>query len=642
MAKIQTIFSLIDRISSPLRTIENNMRRTQRVVESTGASMDGVGGGLDGAAVKQSRFNALVEQGNRQADQLKSTIKGVAAAYVGFQALSQGVQYFVRMSDEMTSAEARLAGIVDETQTLEQLSQKVFDSAQRSRGAYASTAQFISRVGQMASDLFTNDELVKFAETINKQMVINGTTTWEAEAAMTQLSQALASGVLRGEELNSVFEQAPGIIRLIADYLDVDIGQIRSMAAEGMLTAEIVKNAVLSGADEIDQAFEQMPMTWAQTWQSFTNQVAWALRPLSDLWSQALNSEAVQGSITRLAGALSVLVNLIVACIEAFMQWEGAVPLLQTIGIIVGVTLVMAFANLAKVGLAALASLIVRVAAVAIAFAAAHAPLIAFITIFALIVKGAEQMGMSVRDVFMTLAGGISGVVFSIGAMFTSLWENIKIGASNTVEWIKSAFINGIGDIAKRLDIGGAGGLIEKVTGVNLQDMSYTPNYQSFTMSSNMSAAYDKGYAYGSYYANKAMNWVGDKISGLTDLVDQASSISGGSLNVSAIPTAEDIGFSTEGLEDSTDDTAKSSAETAENTKNMADALTTVASDMAYFRASIRSKAMQRIEQNIKLDINAPISGTASSDIDGFISEFTGALEAEMKNSKRSFAAMGV
>lgn len=659
MAKIDTIFNLIDRMSRPLQTMENNMKRAQRTANATGDSFDGIGTGLDGAAVQQSRFNALVERGNTQAATLKDHIKGFAAAYIGFQAVTQGVSTFVRMSDELTSAEARLAGIVDDTQTLEQLSQKVYDSAQRSRGAYASTAQFIARVGQMAGDLFTNDELVKFAETINKQMVINGTSTWEAEAAMVQLSQALGSGVLRGEELNSVFEQAPGIIKTIADYLDVDIGQIRAMASEGQLTAEVVKNAVLSSAGEIDEAFEKMPMTWAQTRQNFTNQVAWAMRPLSDLWSQALNSEALQSSITRIASALAVLINLIVSVVQAFMSWEGAVPLLQFIGTIIGVVLVAAFLNLVKVGVVAFVQLIAVAGSAALAFMAAHAPLIAFIAIFALIVQGAQDMGMSVGDVFTVLGGGTAGVVNAIGAMFSSLWENIKIGASNAAEWIKSVFINGVGEIARQLDVGGVGGLIEKFTGVNLQGMSYTPNYQSFTMSSNMAAAYDKGYDFGSYFAGKAVKKLSDGLSGITSLYDQVSKVSGESLNIGDITTADDLGFSSDGassgagdsseasgeledLLDTSDDTAKTSAETAKNTKDIYGQMASVASDMAYFKAQIRKQAMQKIEQNIKLNINAPIKGTTSADIDGFFSDFTVALEDELKNKKRGLASVGV
>ena len=643
MAGLDTIFSLTDRLSRPLQTIENNLNRTQRVATATGTAIDGMGSGIGGATARQAQFNSELAEGRREASGLETSIKGFVAAYVGFQTLAQGVSAFVRMSDELTSAEARLSGIVDETQTLEQLSQKVYESAQRSRGAYASTAQFIARVGQMASDLFTNDELVKFAETINKQMVINGTTTWEAEAAMTQLSQALGSGVLRGEELNSVFEQAPGIIKMISEYLDVDIGQIRDMAAEGQLTAEVVKNAVLSSAAEIDAQFESMPMTWAQTWQNFTNQVAWNLKPLSQAWSEFLNTAMVQNFFTALASLIGLFGRLLTAVINfinAALQMEQVQFVLKIIGTTVGVLLVLAFLRLAVAGAAAFASIVRTAVVAAAAFVAAHAPLIAMITIFALIVQGAEDMGMSVRDVFMVLGGGITGIVFSIDSLFTTLWDNLKAGANNAVSYILGKFAEMINWLADKVNNNG----IAKKLGISMDTVSYTPSYQSInSLSDNMSAAYERGYAYGSYYVNKGFNWAGSKIDSLKSLASQATSVSGGSnLNIGEIPTAEEIGFGTlDDIDGSTDDTAKATEETAKNTGNISKTLKAAALDIAMLKALARTQEMKKIEQNLQLNIDAPINGTTQADLDGFVDELTGAVQVALQNTMTNYNPPG-
>lgn len=636
MASIRTIFSLIDNMSSPLQRIEANMRRAQRTAEATGASMDGIGSDLSNAVANQSRFNAMIEAGNRQTLALKGTIKGMVATYIGFQAVTQGVSNFVRLSDTLTSAEARLAGIVDETQTLEELSQKVFDSAQRSRGAYASTAQFVARVGQMASDLFTNDELVRFAETLNKQMVINGTSTWEAEAAMTQLSQALGSGVLRGEELNSVFEQAPGVISLIADYLDVDIGQIRAMASEGMLTAEVVKNAVLSGADEIDKAFESMPMTWAQTWQKFANEAAWSLRPLSELWSQALNSSTVQSTMTAFASLIGLLAQGTAYVVNAATNWEHFDTVLNVVKATVGVGLVYAFGLLLIAGDKAFTWLTQKALASTLAFATTHPVLTTMIVIMGLAAAAATEMGLTFEDVVSMIAGGAAGAGNVIRWAFQNAWMEAKVETNNALQWIMDKITSFINWTASKVN----NNKLLDAMGIKMDTVDFTPNYQSYDWVS-VSEAFQNGYNGGSSFASQAMSWVGDKLSGITDIVDQATGLGSG-LNVGTIPTAEDIGFDTSGLEDSSDDTAKSSETTAENTKNIADTLSTVASDMAYFRARVRGLEMQRIEQNIKLDINAPISGTGSAEIDGFLKAFTGALETELKNSKRSIATAGV
>ena len=166
-------------------------------------------------------------------------------------------------------------------------------SAQRSRSVYFDTASAVAKLGLNAGNAFDGnmDQVIAFMEQVNKQFVIGGATAQEQSNAMIQLTQAMAAGALRGEELNSVFEQAPGIIQSIADYLDVSIGEIRAMAAEGQLTADVVKNAMFAAADDIETKFSNMPKTWGQIWIGMKNKALSIFNPILNKVNQVANSE---------------------------------------------------------------------------------------------------------------------------------------------------------------------------------------------------------------------------------------------------------------------------------------------------------------------------------------------------------------
>ena len=233
----------------------------------------------------------------------------------------------------MTSTTARLNMIVDDGGSVEALEEKIMQSAQRSRASYLDTAQAISQMGLLAGDAFqTNDELIQFTETLNKQFVIAGANQAGASAATLQLTQALSSGVLRGEELNSVFEQAPNVIQSIADYLDVPIGSIREMASEGEITAEIVKNAMLSATQSVNEQFESMPMTWGQVWTQMQNIALTALQPVLNLISWTANNIEIIGPIVLgVVGAFltyQIAVNGVAAATKA---WTAAQAILNAV-----------------------------------------------------------------------------------------------------------------------------------------------------------------------------------------------------------------------------------------------------------------------------------------------------------------------
>nr|DAT41793.1 MAG TPA: Tail tape measure [Caudoviricetes sp.] len=257
---------------------------------------------------EQGRFNQEISQGVQPANELVNIIKRAVAAYVSIQSVGK----VLNMSDELTQTTSRLDMMNDGIQTTSELVNMVYAAAQDARGSFGQMADVVARFGNNAKDAFgSSEEVVAFADLIQKQMTIAGASTQEAANAELQLSQALGSGVLRGDELNSIFEQAPNLIQNIADYLEVPIGQIREMASDGELSADVVKAAIFSAADDINSKFESMPMTWGQMWQSMQNTAMMAFQPVLQRLNDLANSEASQTFVNSAIEAMATLANIL-------------------------------------------------------------------------------------------------------------------------------------------------------------------------------------------------------------------------------------------------------------------------------------------------------------------------------------------
>lgn len=256
---------------------------------------------------EQGRFNREIEEGTNEANELMQTIKGAVAAYATIQTLPAALN----LSDQLTSTTARLNLMNDGLQTTQDLQNMIYLSAERARGSYQATADAVSKLGLMAGDAFSSsEEIIAFMEQVNKQFTIAGTEAAGIDAAMLQLTQAMGSGVLRGEEYNSILEQAPNIIQAIADYMEVPKGQLKDMAAEGLITADIVKAAMFAAADDTNAKFEQMPKTFSQIWTSFQNTALMAFQPVLQRMNEIANSEAFQGFVNNAIEALSMVAGI--------------------------------------------------------------------------------------------------------------------------------------------------------------------------------------------------------------------------------------------------------------------------------------------------------------------------------------------
>lgn len=294
MAAIRETLILEDKFTSTMTQCLQVAQRMANMLDDVRASTMNVETAAAATAVQMQELAGKMTQTNSRGTSLLGTIRNLAGTFLGM----QSVRWLVNTSDQLTSINARLRLMTGSAEAAAAAQEEIYQAAMRSRGAYADMADFVSQLGTVAGKAFTGtDELVAFAEQIQKQMAISGASGASAQAALVQLTQGLASGTLRGEELNSVLEQTPMIAQTIAEYMGVTIGEMRELASEGKVTAEVVKNAMLGAAEETNAQFEQMPMTWAQVWTMFQNVAIQALDPVLDAISWLANNIDLVGPI---------------------------------------------------------------------------------------------------------------------------------------------------------------------------------------------------------------------------------------------------------------------------------------------------------------------------------------------------------
>lgn len=329
-------------VGAQLRTMEEEINRASGSQERLNGNIRRAETETNHGARGQRNFNNEINRGERAANRLVSGLKRIAGVYMSIRTAGQ----MIKLSDQITQTDTRLAMTVDDGGSVDELNAKIFASAQRARASYLGTADVVSKLGQRAGAAFqNNDETIQFAENLNKLFVVAGASQQEMYSASLQLTQALGSGVLRGEELNAVFEAAPNVIQTIADYLDVPIGKIRGMASDGLITADIVKNAMLSATEDINQKFDSMPMTFAQVWQSFKNNALQAFVPISKQLNALANSQEMQALSQNAILAVNVFSTAVVQLFQllgnagsfVYDNWSVLSPVILGVAGVIGV-----------------------------------------------------------------------------------------------------------------------------------------------------------------------------------------------------------------------------------------------------------------------------------------------------------------
>lgn len=572
----------------------------------------------------EQQLNASIRGGNDALDDTVGKAKNLAAT-IG---ASVGLKKLIELSDQMTSTTARLNSIVDDGGSVEALEAKIMASAQRSRAAYLDTASAIASMGANAGAAFTsNDELIAFMEQVNKQFVIGGASAQGQAAAMLQLTQAMAAGALRGEELNSILENAPGIARAIEQYMGIAEGSIKSYAEKGAVSATVVKNALLSIADETNAKFNGMAMTWGQVWTQMGNIALKVTQPLLT-------------AINWLANNLSVIGPILLGLGTAFLVFQVAAHWTQIAA--VATAAYHAVVNLLSIGFGVLTGNTVAASAAVLTFNSAllASPITWIIMLIAVVigllygvvaiinkVTGSSISATGLICGAIAVAGAFIGntVIGLLNALIQYIWAIFVAPFLGIVEWILNVCnggFNSFGDAVANL-IGQIIGwflnlgkvvttIIDAIFGTNwtaglesLQSSvtSWGKNENAITLDKN-APTIDYRFEYGDAWAagNDFGKGIDAKIGGMFN--------TGGPGDSSGF----DLG-----------DIAAYTGETADNTGKTADALAVTEEQLEYLRDIAERDAINRFTTaEVKIDMTGMTNRIdGSADLDGVISQLT-------------------
>lgn len=685
MASIRSQMVLNDGISGVLRKINTALNTTlnafEQVQRASGNAVDtaqiqaaraalveanrevdNMAEGYRRAAQQEEVLNRGLRNGASAADGMLGRVKSLVAAL----AAGAGIKAILGMSDKMTSTSARLSFLVDDGGSVDALEQKIMASAQRSRAAYLDTASAIASMGANAGSAFSdNDELIAFMEQVNKQFVIGGATAEGQSAAMLQLTQAMAAGALRGEELNSILENAPGIARAIESYMGVAEGSIKQYAEQGLITSEVVKNALFSVADETNAKFESMPMTWAQVWTTMQNKALSIFDPILARINQVANSErfstVTDGIISGLAGIAAVagvVLDLLISggalvvdnwswispivwgLVAAFLAYNtvalitnginGAMALAEgvkaaALAMSTGATFA---ATAAQYGLneALLACPITWIAVLVIALVAAFYAAVAAINHFAgtsLSATGLIMGAFAVAGAFLiNLVLGVVNFVIGLGVELYNLIATFANFFANVFNDPVGAIINlfaGMFDFILGI-VESAASLIDTVLGTDMS--SAVAGFRNTVATKVEEIVGDQVEVMekldASDYQIQRIEY-GDAWAAGNDLGKGIEDAVGGLFDFD-LGTGEDYGAGF-----TMDDIANNAALTAENTGATADALTASNEELAYLRDIAEREAINRFTTaEVRIDMTGMTNRIeGSADLDGVISELT-------------------
>lgn len=382
------------------------------------------------AARAQAEQAAAQDKTAAASSALTGRLKNLLGAYVGLQT----VQKLVETSDQMTQINARLQLMTGSAEAAAAAQDKIYQAAQRSRGAYLDMAYMVAQLGTLAPDAFTDtDELIAFAEQLQKQMAISGASGQSAQAAMIQLTQALASGTLRGDELNSVLEQTPMIAKTIAEYMGVSTGQMREMASEGAITADVVKNAMLSAAEETNAAFESIPLTWGQVWTMAGNVALQALQPVLNVISWGVNN----------LDTLIPLVTGLTAAIAAYTIAQTAANAAAWLGVAANQALVVSMLTnpflWVAVGIGA------AVAAIAVWVQSVGGVQVAWLTAVDVVLSGVDNLRIGIYTGMYAIQnkfGEFGLAAFTMGVNVVNFFGDMKVGALEQIQGMANGAID--------------------------------------------------------------------------------------------------------------------------------------------------------------------------------------------------------
>nr|DAE93538.1 MAG TPA: tail length tape measure protein [Caudoviricetes sp.] len=257
-----------------------------------------------------------------------------AAVAAGFAAekVVEFTQAVISASDQYTMMQARIKMINDGTQTQAELMEKIHAAANSARASYSDMAAAVGKLGTLAKDAFSsNDEMIFFVQQMNKQFQLSGASIQESTAAMYQLTQAMASGRLMGDEFRSIMENAPMLAQAIAQEMGVSMGTLREMSSQGLITADVIKNAMINTADETNKKFNELPQTFSSLISQLGNNLITSFAPVLEKINGLINSEGMQSAIPVITGIFTVMAETVSAAIDVLIfSWEWFTTVITT------------------------------------------------------------------------------------------------------------------------------------------------------------------------------------------------------------------------------------------------------------------------------------------------------------------------
>ena len=669
--------------TASLFAARNEIAQATVAAEEFNQTMQQAGSPINDNIRRQEQFNQSLQNGASESSNLVSAIKRMAGAYLSIQTAGK----ILEMSDEITQTTSRLNMMNDGLQSTADLYNMVYVAANDARGSLGDMASVVARFGNNAKDAFSSSaEVVQFANLVQKQMTIAGASTQEAANAELQLSQALGSGVLRGDELNSIFEQAPNLIQNIADYLNVPIGKIRSMAQDGELSADVVKQAVFAATDEINANFENMPMTWGQMWTVFQNDATMAFQPVLQRLNDLANTDGFQEFATNAINDLAVVAGVVldifegIGSIGTFVQdnWQiigpvvyGVVAALAAYATYVGIThaidmistgititvCVAAYAHAAATGTEASATAAATAAQYGLNTAMLSCPLtwivvgiMALIIVLVALCNHFSGAGHIAQSTFGAICGGINVVIqyfknwgLSVADIFIGIWNaggacatNVEIAFHNAISHVQALWYN---MLSTALTV--VSGICSALNKLPFVDFDYSgitgaaDNYASKAAAAagntkdyaSVPAAFSKGVK---TYDTYQKGWVNDAYTAGAAWGDGVTSKIKNTLSSKAtnIPNANNY---PNALASSNAATAANTADTAKNTAKTANTLSASSEDLKYLRdIADREYVNKFTTAQIKVEMINHNNVNNDMDLDGMAEHLRSKIEEEM------------
>lgn len=639
MATIRTAIALYDGVTAPLM----HMNRALHVVLNSFEAMQAAGAHpVDTAAIRQAReelaraetafdsieeairrgerrqrgFNQSVRDGTQAAGGLLSRVRQIGAAVGG----AMAIRKLAGVSDALAGTTARLNLLVDDGGSVEELERKIMASAMRSRSAYFDTAQMVAKMGLNAGAAFeSNDELIAFAEQVNKQFIVGGANAVEQKNAIIQLTQAMAAGALRGEELNSILEGAPGIARAIEQYMGIAEGSIKKYASQGLVTAEVVKNALFSVADETNRKFESMPLTWSQVFTMAGNVALKAFRPLL-------------AGINLLANHIDIIGPAVLGLAAAFAVFQIAAHWTQIATVATGAYhAVVGFLSIAFGVLTG--STHAASAAMLLFNSALLANPVTWVVMIILLLVGALYAGVAAFNHFTGAGVSATGIIGGAFGTMAAFIVNIIFFLWNTF----ADFVNFVGNV---LFVNFPASMVTLLGNLALTILGFLAQVAHGLESLlNMIPGVEVSFA---HYLDDLYSWVEHGVNqvkdeaGWKEYAIKAEYVSytdfahkGYDMGAGAVDWVKDkLGI---GTPDTFDDLYSAAADTAGNTAKMANAMEVAEEDLKYLRDIAERKAINRFTTaEIRIEQHNENHIGSGMDVDGIMDKWCGTFAEQL------------